>query len=44
VTGEEFVVLDTDVAPLTIKRQLPPALLAQLVGAEVCITSSRSAR
>jgi hypothetical protein len=33
-----FVVLDTDVASLSFKRQLPPTLLAQLVGIEVCIT------
>ena len=38
MTGDGFVVLDTDVASLSIKRQLPPALLAKLVGAEVCIT------
>jgi hypothetical protein len=30
VTGEGFVVLDTDVASLSIKRRLPPSLLAQL--------------
>jgi len=33
-----FVVLDTDVASLSFKRRLPPALLAQLVGTDVCIT------
>ena len=34
----DFIVLDTDVASLSIKRQLPPGLLAQMVGNEVCIT------
>jgi toxin FitB len=33
-----FVVLDTDVASLSIKRRLPPSLLAQLVENSVCIT------
>ena len=33
-----FLVVDTDVASLSIKRQLPPTLLAQLSNAEVCIT------
>lgn len=33
-----FVVLDTDVASLSFKRQLSPALLAQLLHREVCIT------
>ena len=33
-----FVVLDTDVASLSIKRRLPPSLLAQLVENDICIT------
>jgi toxin FitB len=37
VTGG-FVVLDTDVASLSIKRRLPPSLLAQLVENDICIT------
>lgn len=32
------VILDTDVASLSIKQQLPPALLRKLVGAQVGIT------
>ena len=32
------VVLDTDVASLSIKQQLPPELLRELVGAQVGIT------
>ena len=34
----DFVVLDTDVASLSFKRRLPPSLLAQLVGKDVCIS------
>jgi len=32
------VVLDTDVASLSIKQQLPPALLRELIGVQVGIT------
>jgi hypothetical protein len=32
------IVLDTDVASLSIKQQLPPALLRHIVGAQVGIT------
>lgn len=32
------IVLDTDVASLTIKNSLPPALLRELLGAQVGIT------
>jgi hypothetical protein len=32
------VVLDTDVASLSFKRELSPALLRQLIGREPCIT------
>lgn len=32
------VVLDTDVASLSFKRELPPTLLRKLIGAEPCIT------
>ena len=32
------VLLDTDVASLIIKHQLPPALLRELLGAQVGIT------
>lgn len=32
------VVLDTDVASLSIKQQLPPTLLRELVGAQIGIT------
>ena len=38
MTGGGFVVLDTDVASLSIKRRLPPSLLAQLVENDICIT------
>lgn len=34
----DFVVLDTDVASLSFKRRLPPSLLGQLVGKDVCIS------
>jgi hypothetical protein len=37
VSGD-FVVLDTDVASLSFKRELPPALFAQLVGKDACTT------
>ena len=33
-----LIVLDTDVASLSYKGRLPPALAAQLVGNEVCVT------
>jgi toxin FitB len=32
------VVLDTDVASLSFKRQLPPGLLAELIGREPAVT------
>lgn len=32
------IILDTDVASLSIKRQLPPGLLRNLIGAQVGIT------
>jgi hypothetical protein len=32
------VVLDTDVASLRFKRQLPPGLLAELIGRESAVT------
>ena len=32
------VILDTDVASLSIKQQLPPALLRELLGAQIGIT------
>lgn len=32
------VILDTDVASLSIKQTLPPALLRELLGAQVAIT------
>jgi len=32
------IVLDTDVASLSIKHQLPPALLRQILGAQIGIT------
>jgi hypothetical protein len=32
------IILDTDVASLSIKQQLPPALLRHIVGAQVGIT------
>jgi toxin FitB len=38
VTGGSFVVLDTDVASLSIKRRLPASLLAKLVENDICIT------
>lgn len=38
MTGDGFVVLDTDVASLSIKRRLPPWLLAQIVKNDICIT------
>ena len=38
MTGGGFVVLDTDVASLSIKRRLPPSLLARLVENDICIT------
>lgn len=34
----QHVVLDTDVASLSIKHQLPPALLRQILGAQIGIT------
>ncbi|WP_106181772.1 type II toxin-antitoxin system VapC family toxin [Prauserella shujinwangii] len=34
----EYVVLDTDVASLSFKGQLPSGLLAELAGKPVCIT------
>lgn len=34
----DFVVLDTDVASLSFKRQLPPALLEHLIGKRPFIT------
>jgi hypothetical protein len=33
------IILDTDVASLSIKNALPPALLRELLGAQVGITS-----
>jgi len=32
------VILDTDVASLSIKQRLPPALLRELLGAQIGIT------
>ena len=32
------VILDTDVASLSIKQRLPPALLSELLGAQIGIT------
>jgi toxin FitB len=32
------IILDTDVASLSIKNMLPPALLRQLLGAQIGIT------
>ncbi|WP_199485048.1 PIN domain-containing protein [Actinomadura craniellae] len=34
----ERVVLDTDFASLSLKRRLPPAILAKLIGKQPCIT------
>jgi predicted nucleic acid-binding protein len=36
--GDGFVVLDTDVASLSIKRRLPSSLLMRFVENEICIT------
>jgi toxin FitB len=38
VVTDEFVVFDTDVASLSFKQQLPPSLLARLIGTQPCIT------
>lgn len=32
------VVLDTDVSSLSLKRRLPPQVLARLVGKQPCVT------
>jgi hypothetical protein len=32
------IILDTDVASFSIKKQLPPTLLSKLVGAQIGIT------
>lgn len=36
--SERRVILDTDVASLSIKNQLPPWLVRQLLGAQIGIT------